>query len=124
MSPDKVLNDAKRGDVHCVPRCPRISGLHASRNAFRSEVTLEQARCRARGDEIETADSLNYVTCGWAPMKVLANHAGAVEWISPRLQAIWMPRRNGDRLCEERYWVSDGRIWRPRRYPAVRAFSK
>ena len=44
--------------------CPNC--ILGSTNAFRSEVTLEQARCRARGDEIETADALNYVTCGWA----------------------------------------------------------
>ena len=40
--------------------------IHAAVNAFRSEGTRGQARCRARGEEIETADALSYVSCGWA----------------------------------------------------------
>ena len=34
--------------------------------SIRSEGTRGQARCRARGDEIATANALNYVSFGWA----------------------------------------------------------
>ena len=39
---------------------------------IRSEGTRGQARCRARGEEIETADALNYVSCGWADCYIWA----------------------------------------------------